>query len=213
MAKVFRLFKDRDLQGWEDRGEPYGPSIIEDINNPDGDYSTNDPTSVPSPFARIDLARAAFKYVVDKKDFNGVTVYHKLVSDCLDVAELFFNIDKLGDRAQIVSWDKEIDLRKLLESSNSKHRLYGETLDLFLKQDAQSNNFDELRKLYFVIYDNKIVGGTSPTTLFFSSANDLSFANIDIGNIHCLIIIMCRYINESLNFKNTYIYYLQRILN
>ncbi|WP_298423530.1 cell division protein FtsA [uncultured Kordia sp.] len=182
MAKVFRLFKDRDLQDWEDRGEAYGPSIIEDIKNPDGDYSKNDPTSVPSPFARIDLARAAFKYVVDSKDFNGTTIYHKLVSDCLDVAELFFNVDKLGDRAQILSWDKEIDLNKLLESNNPKHRLYGETLDLFLKQDAQSNNFDKLKKLYFVIYDNKIVGGTSPTTLFFSSANDLSFASIDNGN-------------------------------
>lgn len=182
MAKVFRLFQDRDLQDWEDRGEPYGPSVIEQIENPDGDFSKNDPTSIPSPFARIDLVRSAFKYVVDKNDFENNTIYHKLVSDCFDVAEMFFNIDKLGSKAQVKTWDKNIDLKKLLESENPKHQLYGETLDLFLNQDAQSNNFDSLQKFYFIFYDNKIVGGTSPTTLFFTSANNLSFANIENGN-------------------------------
>jgi len=181
-TKVYRLFQDRDLQDWEDRGEPYGPTVIEDINNPDGDYSIKDPTSIPSPFARIDLVRSAFKYVANSNNFDGNTIYHKLVSDCFDVAEMFFNFDKLGDRVQIKSWDKNNDLNILLTSNNPKHKLLGETLDLFLKQDADSNNFDSLQKLYFILYDNKIVGGTSPTTLFFTSANDLSFANIEIGN-------------------------------
>lgn len=181
-TKVYRLFQDRDLQDWEDRGEPYGPTVIEDINNPDGDYSITDPTSIPSPFARVDLVRSAFKYVADSNNFDGSTIYHKLVSDCFDVAEMFFNFDKLGDRVQIKTWDKNTDLNNLLSSNNPKHKLLGETLDLFLKQDASSNNFDTLNKLYFIFYDNKIVGGTSPTTLFFTSANDLSFANIEIGN-------------------------------
>ncbi|OAD45911.1 hypothetical protein [Polaribacter atrinae] len=181
-TKVYRLFQDRDLQDWEDRGEPYGPTVIEDINNPDGDYSTTDPTSIPSPFARVDLVRSAFKYVADSNNFDGNTIYHKLVSDCFDVAEMFFNFDKLGDRVQIKTWDKNTDLNNLLTSSNPKHKLLGETLDLFLKQDASSNNFNSLNKLYFIFYDNKIVGGTSPTTLFFTSANDLSFANIENGN-------------------------------
>ena len=181
-TKVYRLFQDRDLQDWEDRGEPYGPTVIEDINNPDGDYSITDPTSIPSPFARVDLVRSAFKYVADSNNFDGNTIYHKLVSDCFDVAEMFFNFDKLGDRVQIKTWDKNTDLNNLLTSTNPKHKLLGETLDLFLKQDASSNNFDALNKLYFIFYDNKIVGGTSPTTLFFTSANDLSFANIENGN-------------------------------
>ena len=66
MAKVFRLFQDKNLQHWEDRGEAFGPSVIEKIPNPDGDFSKQIPTSIPSPFARIDLVRTAFKYVVDK---------------------------------------------------------------------------------------------------------------------------------------------------
>lgn len=182
-TKVYRLFQDKDLQDWEDRGEPYGPTVIEDISNPDGDNSLTDPTSIPSPFARVDLVRSAFKYVADSNNFDGNTIYHKLVSDCFDVAEMFFNFDQLGDRVQIKTWDKNTDLNNLLSSTNPKHKLLGETLDLFLKQDASSNNFDALNKLYFIFCDNKIVGGTSPTTLFFTSANDLSFdPNINIGN-------------------------------
>lgn len=182
MSKVFRLFQDRDLRDWEDRGNAYGPSVIDTINNPDGDYSKKDPTSIPSPFARMDLVRSAFKYVVDKKNLDKSTIYHKLVSDCFDVGEMFFNIDKLRNRTQIKTWDKNIDLNKLLKSQNLKHQLFGETLDLYLKQDAASNNFDSLQKIYFIFYDDKIVGGTSPITLFFSSANDLSFANVNNGN-------------------------------
>lgn len=181
MNKSFRLFQDRDVRDWESRGEPYGPSTIEKIQNPDGDYSKKDPTSIPSPFARIDLVRSAFKYVTDKNDHNAETIYHRLVSDCLDLAELLFNIDKFGN-IEIKSWDKDRDLELLLNSSNPKHQLLGETLNLFLQQDADSNNFQDLKKFYFVFYDTKIIGGTSPTTLFYTSANDLSFANINNGN-------------------------------
>jgi len=182
MEKVFRLFQDKVLQHWEDRGEAYGPTVIEKIPNPDGDFSKKEPTSIPSPFARIDLVRTAFKYVVDKNQLEGNTIYHKLISDCLDVGEMFFKIDSLGSRAQIKSWDKNIDLNTLKKSSNPRHKLYGETLDLFLTQDKEAYNFDSLNKMFFIFYDFKIIGGTSPSTLFFTSGNDLSFTNIQFGN-------------------------------
>jgi hypothetical protein len=182
MAKVFRLFQDKNLQHWENRGEAYGPSVIEKIPNPDGDFSKREPTSIPSPFARIDLVRTAYKYVVDKNELEGNTIYHKLISDCLDVGEMFFKIDSLGSRAQIKYWDKNIDLNSLKNSSNPRHKLYGETLDLFLKQDKETYNFDSLNKMFFLFYDFQIIGGTSPSTLFFTSANDLNFTNIQFGN-------------------------------
>ena len=187
MAKVFRLFEQNiEHEDWQEINEPYGSTVIESIENPDGDKlkEGKTPTSIPSPFARIDLIRSAFEYVVakDNADLNGETVYHKLVSDCFDLAWLFFSLDTLRDRVKIRAWDKKTDLPILLNSTNEKHKLYGETLDLFLKQDSKSNNFDALDKFYFMFIDNKIVGGTSPTTLFFTSANDLSFAQIDIGN-------------------------------
>jgi hypothetical protein len=182
MSKVFRLFQDKNLQHWEDRGEAYGPSVIEKIPNPDGDFSKREPTSIPSPFARIDLVRTAFKYVVDKNQLEGNTIYHKLISDCFDVGEMFFKIDSLGSKAQIKSWDKNNDLNTLKNSSNPKHKLYGETLDLFLKQDKETYNFDSLNRMFFLFYDFQIIGGTSPSTLFFTSANDLNFTNIQFGN-------------------------------
>jgi hypothetical protein len=182
MAKVFRLFQDKNLQHWEDRGEAYGPSVIEKIPNPDGDFSKREPTSIPSPFARIDLVRTAYKYVVDKNELEGNTIYHKLISDCLDVGEMFFKIDSLGSRAQIKFWDKNIDLNTLKNSSNPRHKLYGETLDLFLKQDKETYNFDSLNRMFFLFYDFQIIGGTSPSTLFFTCANDLNFTKIQFGN-------------------------------
>lgn len=182
MAKVFRLFQDKNLQHWEDRGEAYGPSVIEKIPNPDGDFSKREPTSIPSPFARIDLVRTAFKYVVDKNELEGNTIYHKLISDCFDVGEMFFKIDSLGSKAQIKCWDKNIDLNALKNSTNPRHKLYGETLDLFLRQDKETYNFDSLNRMFFILYDFQIIGGTSPSTLFFTSANDLSFTNIKFGN-------------------------------
>lgn len=182
MAKVFRLFPDKNLQNWEDRGEAYGPTVIEKIPNPDGDFSKREPTSIPSPFARIDLVRTAFKYVVDKNVLDGNTIYHKLISDCLDVGEMFFKIDSLGSKAQIKSWDKNIDLKSLKNSQNPHHKLYGETLELFLNQDKEAYNFDSLNRMFFLLYDHQIIGGTSPATLFFTSANDLSFTKIMFGN-------------------------------
>ena len=182
MSKVFRLFSDKDIEHWQDRGDDYGTDVIEKIPNPDGDFSRREPTSIPSPFARIDLVRTAFKYVVDKDQLDGNTIYHKLVSDCLDVAELFFKIDSLGGKAQIRSWNKKVDLPALLSSRNPNHKLFGETLSLYLNQDEKTYNFDLLEKMFFIFYEHKIIGGTSPSTMFFTSANDLSFTNIKFGN-------------------------------
>jgi hypothetical protein len=183
MAKVFRLYKEgADIQDWEKRNEHYTPSEIDGIENPDGDYSKNDPTSIPSPFARIDLFRSAFQYVANKQDLDDETIYHKLVSNSFDVAEMFFNIDKYGDKIKIKTWDKSIDLQKLVASNNTAHKLLGDTLSLFLNQDAKTNNFNKLQKMYFILFDNKIIGGTSPSTMFYSSANDLSFVNLNNGN-------------------------------
>ena len=182
MAKVFRLFSDKDLEHWQDRGNDYGTSVIEKIPNPDGDFSSREPTSIPSPFARIDLVRTAFNYIVEKEQLDGDTIYHKIVSDCLDVAEMFFKIDSLGSKIQIRSWNKNVDLQTLLDSKNPKHKLFGETLKLFLTQDKRTYNFDLVDKLFFIFYEHRIIGGTSPSTMFFTSGNDLGFANIKFGN-------------------------------
>lgn len=181
MSKIFNLLNEKKaINDWGEIGEPYGSTIIDSIPSPDGGMLKKAPSSVPTPFARIDLVNNAFKYV-NNSNLEGETVYHRLVSDCFDVAELFFNIDKFGDEIKIKTWNKEAGINELLNSKNSKNKLLGETLSLFLSQDAEHNNFNDMEQIHLLYYNHKIVGGTSPTTLFFSSANDLSFARENLG--------------------------------
>ena len=64
-------------------------------------------TSIPSPFARIELVKEAFNKVAPKtiagmsvqhvlQCLHGNTIYHKMVSDTLDIAQLFFSFPSLA---------------------------------------------------------------------------------------------------------------------
>lgn len=194
MAHVFRLYTtggSDNIEGWSD-SNGYGTKAISSISDPEGATCKREITSIPSPFARIDLMKNAFKQVVESKDLdNQQTIYHKLVSDCFDVAEIFFNIEKLRDKFDIITWDKKDSLSLLLNSNNSAHRQLGETLSMYLNQDANTYNFDLLQNIYLLNYKGpdapsqmNIIGATSPETLFFTSANDLSYVsrNVRFGN-------------------------------
>ncbi len=183
MSKIFNLSNEnKPINDWGNITEAYGTAVIDSIPSPDGNMSKKAPTSIPSPFARIALINTAFEYVNNSNNLDGDTVYHRLVSDCFDVAELFFNSDKFGDKIKIKTWDKNEGINNLLQSANPENRLLGETLQLFLNQDAQHNNFEDMDVIHLLYYNHKIVGGTSPITFFFSSANDLSFAKVNIGS-------------------------------
>ncbi len=104
---------------------------------------------------------------------------------------------------------------RLLYSRNENHRLYGKTLELFLSQDSQTYNFSDLRRLYLLNYKNgpdpiNIIGGTSPSTLFFSSANtDLSsYVDIQFGTDKVFDEKFCPLIRRGIDFI-LYIYSLQ----
>jgi hypothetical protein len=91
-----------------------------------------------------------------------------------------FNIDSIKDKIKIIVWDKEAEIEKLKNSSNKGHRQLAETLELYLYQDKEAYNFDLLKRLYLIEYNHKIIGCTSPSTLFFATANDLSHAQIKL---------------------------------
>jgi hypothetical protein len=183
MSKVFRFHKgEATLEDWA-ATTVYGKSEIEGIADPTGATASKQITSIPSPFARIDLVQTAFFYTAQKEHpLDGNTIYHRLVSDALDLGEILFNIDQLKSQFNIIPWDKTNDLNALLQHSNPKQRLYGETLKLFLDQDAKAYNFDLLQRFYLVEHNHKIIGGTSPATLFFTTANDISHVKIQFGN-------------------------------
>ncbi len=203
MGKIFRLHTGGSdtIRHWSRINSHLTETVIDTIEDPAGANSAKQITSIPSPFARIDLARVAFKQVSSGRDLNGDTIYHRIVSDSLDAGQIFFNLHALRDRIEVIAWDPGIskigndiriaedsDLGRLIYSGNEKHALYGKTLELFLSQDRQTYNFSDLKRLYFLNYKNgpdpiNIIGGTSPSTLFFSSANpDLaSYVDLQFG--------------------------------
>ena len=192
MAKVFRIHKEGsgNIIDWA-KSHSYGDNVIKQITDPFGAKATKEITSIPSPFSRIDLAVTAFKTVVEA-GLEGESIYHKIVSDCFDIGEIFFNAENFKDprdhsknKIEILVWDRAQELAKLKESSVKEHKIVGETLDMYLNQDAKAYNFDKMDKIYLLNYKGperkdphiNIIGATSPATLFFSSANDLSYVS------------------------------------
>lgn len=180
MAKIFRLHKEgaHTITDWG-ISIKYGSNVINQIADPNGASASKEITSIPSPFARINLVKTAFKEVVESNNLAGTSIYHKMVSDSLDVGQIFFEIEKLKDQVEIIIWDKDNDLKALLNSSYPEHKLLGETYQVFLQQDAKTFNFDKMKRIYLLNFKNgnsktNIIGATSPATLFFTSANDLS---------------------------------------
>lgn len=184
---VFRLQDGTDLSGslkhWDD-SVIYDETRITTIKS-SNEETTVAPTSIPSPFARMDLARTAFANVAKDMD-KAAKMYQKIVSDTLDVAEIFFNYDKLRDKVEIVVWDKATDLAKMIQSQP----VMGRTLEKFINRDSDSFHFDRLQRLYFLNYIGpdrpntlNIIGSTSPVTLFFSVANEQNDRGDDLSYV------------------------------
>lgn len=202
MSKVFRPY---DIQGNNtiiDWGESqmYGTQAISEIKDPDGATAAKEITSIPSPFARIDLVKTAFKEVVEMvrrtNNFERLsasqlkalmvnggekhpTIYHKMVSETLDVAEIFFNYDRFKNMFEIIVWDRDNDL--------DVDSVLGNALNRYLTADATGEdpyNFGRMNRIYLLNYIGpdrpsgmNIVGATSPSTMFFSSADDMSYVS------------------------------------
>lgn len=185
--KVFRIHNQGALINDWFASTPINAALIETIDTDGGD-GRKLPTSIPSPFARIDLVRTAFNIIGNSGQLDGVEKMgkavasdnHKLISDALDIGQIIFNYDKYKDDLEFVAWDKVTSLNKLL-NGNEQQKHLGNTLDLFLKQDSLQYNFNDFDKIYILKYKYKIIGGTSPRTLFFAAPNakeiDIKFGN------------------------------------
>ncbi len=180
---TLRFYHDNNrpelTNGWE-TCERYNSSQISKIKDPNGTPASKDITSIPSPWARLELIDTAFGEVVASGQLEGTSIYHRMVSDCLDVAEIFFNIDRLRDLFEIVVWHRS----EIEQLRRSAAHLFGESLDLFLNTDAAAFNFDRLSGIYLLKYNGpdkgaplRIVGGTSPKTLFFTPGGDQGFVS------------------------------------
>ena len=190
MSKVFRLYKNgnNNLTDWGAQANySYGSTERGQILDSLQASKYFDITSIPSPFARMQLVKDAFKEIAKTDNLDADDIYGRTVSDTLDVGELFFNIDKFSDRLQVIPCDIEAIAQTLKDDTvDPRHQAVGDTLLKFLKSDAKSFNFDKSSKIY-VLYnangkeDEQIIGATSPRTLFFSTANKLNSISDDFS--------------------------------
>lgn len=177
MSKVFRLHEgNNNIQDWGEV-QPFKDNVVDSITDPNGGDSNKRITSIPSPFAIIDLVKTAFREVVKSDNLDGETIYHKMVADAMDVAEIFFNYEKLKDIVEIIKWN--------VDNLDQIGGALADSIRTYLKQDAKAYNFGEMHDIYLLNFKNgpkrlNIIGATSPVTLFFAPANDLSYATKSI---------------------------------
>ena len=190
MSTVLAYHKQRSGEHWFN-STSYGPNEIDSIEDPQGGDTKQQPTSIPSPFARFDLVRSAFGSLLPKKNLKTGTTKNsklsgspnneRLVSEAFDVGEVLFNYENLKDKLKIIPWSM-IDLNTLTSSLNEGHKNYGDALKLYLEQDSHAYNFNKIKRIFIIFYQGKIIGGTSPSTVFFSSPNELSNIDIKFGD-------------------------------
>ena len=191
MSHIFRLYTDgaETYQDWHGMDAfPYNHSNRQNIQDPEGDSAKVEITSIPSPFARIDVAKNAF-LEVNRLGLDGDTIFHKTVSDILDVGEIFFNYDKLSQIIEIITWHPQN--METMQTQSIGNKFLGMAYDTYMTSDKDTYNFDKNQNIYILNYKKgrnmmDVIGATSPATLFFSSANDLSYlANeISFGQDH-----------------------------
>lgn len=169
MSKILSYNNKSTGEGWFPLSNQYSADEVGMISDPNAGLSQQPRTAIPSPFAQMDLVKNAFKRLAANSRLQGELMDEKLVANALDVAQLFFNLGELRNTLKVVVWNRQIELPKLLASP--QHTLLGETLSMFLEQDKEAFNFGQLDKLYFLVCGNKVVGGTSPISLFMASPN------------------------------------------
>ena len=159
--KIFRIHENGNTanSGWFNSGAITSKELENIITDNKGVA-----TSIPSPFARIDLVKAAFKWVANN-GIDGDSAKHKLVSDALDVGQLFF-LSNLNKEIEIIEYNPTARFKEL---QNTTHPELAKTLKTFWNQDSNIYNFNHTSKLFFVCNNKQVVGRTSPATIFFAA--------------------------------------------
>lgn len=166
----------------------YSEADINGIEDPAGASARYEITSIPSPFARFHVFETAFREVASmSKDsqgqkMEGTTIYHKLVSNALDVGEIFFNFSFFKEKhnLNITTWNKSEAITRL--KAKKEHKLLGETLELYVKQADVKSNLSLVENFHMLSCNFRVFGGTSPTTMFFCASGNLSqFVELGIG--------------------------------
>lgn len=169
MSKILSYNNKTTGEGWVPLTAQYGADEINMISDSNAGLTETPRTAIPSPFANMDLVKNAFRRLAMDADLIGEAMDEKLVSNALDIAQLFFSFGELGERIHLVEWNRQQAIAML--QSQPQHKLLADTILMFLEQDKEAFNFDIMDKLYFLACGDKIIGGTSPVSLFMASPN------------------------------------------
>ncbi len=129
-------------------------------------------TSIPSPFARLYLFDTAFRMVNSNINARELTMYHVLVSHCLDMLELLFQAGNSADLTYKV-WNRDERLSHLNSKAGAAggltrhpHQILAKALELDMRNELAS-----LQQFTLIYYKGALLGGTSPLSLVFTSPN------------------------------------------
>jgi hypothetical protein len=123
------------------------------------------------------LFKTAFEIVARQlkaKKFDATSIYAQLVSDTLDLLEAIF---LYGDDFSYVVYNWDEARKTILDSAMKKKDVYVDAIDFAFAHKAFAKS-----EITLIYYKNKLVGGTSPFTLLFTSPNWYYVVNQDIGN-------------------------------
>ncbi|MDE5877009.1 MAG: hypothetical protein K2H47_05885 [Muribaculaceae bacterium] len=144
-------------------------------------------SSMPTPMARLFLFATAFEQVNSLQSKNshqghiGIpdnevrlvpTPYHDLVSEMLDMLEFTF---KYGDHPDfhVERWDIGFEKQNLDRSEVDAHKDLGVALESAFSFGALQNRLP----IFLFKWKNHVIGGTSPVSLVYTSANLRSVLN------------------------------------
>lgn len=145
------------------RRDPYTDDDIAKITDPSGSLNERPRTAIPSPLARVDLVKNAFRTLAADKRLRGAVMHRRLVSDALDVMQLMFNLPAHSPAVRIVRWSAPERLANL--AREPEHAGIAHALGVFLRADSEAYNFADADDWYILMLDNRPIGSTSPATL------------------------------------------------
>lgn len=152
--------------------------------------STSALNALPTPFARFYVVKEAFRRVKEEyvskrttEPQNAGYAYRQLVSDCLDVYELLFNLKYhhnhwKGKEILVREWDKETEMERLKEIVPKLYNSVSAYWETDINQD----------KLYFIVLreagKEKLLATSSPWTGFVTPPDlDKTLARDDSNTI------------------------------
>lgn len=169
MGKLYNYGDPIGKGGWEkltsllkaDSAEKY---IISDLAS-----SERPNIAIPSPYARMELYRAAFKYVANKK--GDEKYYYSLVSDVLDVLQYIF--EGKEDGIKITSATLGQILEDLSNAGSDKNRSSLTIYSDVLKSYAKSENFglSDETLLFFFVKGKRVLAMTSPSSILIPTSD------------------------------------------